>query len=120
VLLLGDGSRPVRRVVGSTPSDLRATSAPAKVDVVTTYVPAEYDAADPDLTFYGHGGGLPGFITLVWHEPEPAGGTRKHRRRAPPVCDARPRRGERRNICGFASSIGDHYSKGNPSGFETA
>ena len=37
---------------------------------LTAYAPAEYDPADPDLTFYGHGGGLPGFITLVWHEPE--------------------------------------------------
>jgi D-alanyl-D-alanine carboxypeptidase len=37
---------------------------------LTRYDPAEYDPADPDLTFYGHGGGLPGFITLVWHEPE--------------------------------------------------
>ncbi len=37
---------------------------------LTAYDPVEYDPADPDLRFYGHGGGLPGFITLVWHEPE--------------------------------------------------
>ncbi|MGH2556959.1 MAG: serine hydrolase domain-containing protein, partial [Actinomycetota bacterium] len=36
---------------------------------LTKYAPAEYDAAEPDITFYGHGGGLPGFSTLVWHEP---------------------------------------------------
>lgn len=37
---------------------------------LTEYAPAEYNSSDPDLTFYGHGGGLPGFITHVWHEPD--------------------------------------------------
>jgi len=37
---------------------------------LSAYAPARYDPADPDLTFYGHGGSVPGFITLVWHEPD--------------------------------------------------